>query len=77
MISVKEQFSRCKLIFMQNIVIVPVLLVLIASIAMGGYHFGKKFQEYDNKFQSIENNTQILMDVKRGVDSLNIYLRSK
>jgi len=65
--AVKDQFYKCKYIFMQNRFIVPTLIALIFSATIVSFTFGERLAKIEK-----QDNYQILMEIR---DSVNLLLK--
>jgi len=67
---IEDQFHKCKDIFVQNKIFVPILIAVLLSAVVVSFSFGQKLSTTENKIESIEEYNGILLDIKKSVDSL-------
>lgn len=67
-----KEFEKCKNIFVQYKIFVPILLALLISAMSLSFVFGKNITNLQNKIEQVENSYIILQDIKKAVDSLLI-----
>ncbi len=62
---INEQFKKCRYIFVQNKILIPILLTLIITAVVVGFGFGSEIQK-------IKIDQKILMEIKISIDTLLI-----
>lgn len=68
--SIEEQFKRCQFIFVQNKILIPILITLIATVIVGSFAFGNQIGELKTNLQTVNENTVILKKIQVSLDSL-------
>ena len=61
--AIKDQFNKCKDIFVQYKIFVPVLAALLIGLAVTGFSLGREIEKVKTKHE-------ILIDINTKIDSL-------
>jgi hypothetical protein len=69
--SIDEQFKKCRLIFIQNKIIVPILLGLLVT----AFIFGAQFSKVENRVTSLEKTPVMLENIQSSIDTLLYEIR--
>lgn len=68
--AVKDQFVRCKNVFISYKVFVPILGALIIGAVVISLSFGEKIGTISEKINTLETSQELLIDIKTSLDSL-------
>lgn len=67
---IEDQFKKCKYIFIQNKIIIPILLGIILTAVVISFSFGKQINLVENEITNYQQDRDILLNIKMSIDSL-------
>jgi len=67
---INEQFKKCKDVFVQYKVFLPILAGMIIALAALGFTFGQQIGETKAQVEKVESYYEVLTSIKTSVDSL-------
>ena len=68
--AIEKQHDRCKSIFVQYRVLVPILAALIVGMVVASFSFGQQLKSAELKVEKVEKIYGRLINIETAIDSL-------
>lgn len=72
----EEQFIRCKEIFVQNKLFIPILITMIIGVLISGFTAGVQITKLQNRITDIERTPILLQNIEKKLDTV-IFLHKQ